>query len=105
MIVEARSAGARKPNASALVGMVAAASERTAVSTTAILPNFSIMTHPSVYSAVDPHVCSLRTYASNKAQAGISNQLSRYISRHGESDDHRVTPSTSAWAIAVTALN
>jgi hypothetical protein len=40
---------------------VAAAVERTAVSTTAILPNFSIMTHPSVYSAVDPHFCSLRT--------------------------------------------
>ena len=41
------SAGARrKPNASALVGMVAAASGRAAVSTTAILRNFSFMTHP-----------------------------------------------------------
>jgi Phage integrase, N-terminal SAM-like domain len=40
-----RSAGPkRKPNASALVGMEAAASVRAAVSTTAILRNFSIMT-------------------------------------------------------------
>jgi hypothetical protein len=51
------SAGARKPNASALVGMVAAASGRAAVSTTAILPNFSIMTHPSIYLAVSPRFC------------------------------------------------
>src|SRR6516165_9416307 len=47
MIADPMSAGARrKPNASALVGMVAAASVRAAVDTTAILPNLSIMTHP-----------------------------------------------------------
>ena len=88
------SAGARrKPNASALVGMVvAAASGRAAVSTTAILRNFSFMTHPSVYLAVNPRLfCSLRTWTSNKAQAGISNRRSRDISRHGESEHRRVT--------------
>src|ERR1700741_1702986 len=51
MIAEPMSAGARrKPNASALVGMVAAASVSAKMDTTAILPNFSIMTRPSVCS-------------------------------------------------------
>jgi hypothetical protein len=77
--------------------MVAAASERATVDTTAILPNFSIITRPSViclclYLAVNPHLAyGLRTHASNKAQAGISDRLARDISRHGESWDRRVT--------------
>src|SRR5450631_1582869 len=84
------SAGARKPNASALVGIAVAASGIAAVSTTAILLNFRFMTLPSVYLAVNPHLnCSLRTWTSNKAQAGICNQLSRDISRHGESEGRR----------------
>jgi hypothetical protein len=88
MIAEPMSAGARrKPNASALVGMVAAASVRVAADTTAILPNFSIMTRLPVYLAVNPHLdCSLPTETSNKAQAGISDRLSGDISQHSESD-------------------
>jgi hypothetical protein len=42
------SAGARKPNASALVGIAAAESGIAAVSTTAILRSFRFMTRPSV---------------------------------------------------------
>ena len=75
-----------------------AASVRAAVDTTAILPNFSIMTRlPFAYLAVNPHLdCSLPTETSNKAQAGISDRLSRDISRYGESEDRRVRQNTSA---------
>jgi len=89
MIAEPMSAGARrKPNASALVGIVAAASVRATVDTTAILPNFSIMTRPFVYWRLT-RACSLPTETSNKARAGISDRLSRDISRHGESETAR----------------
>jgi hypothetical protein len=55
MIAEPIIAGARrKPNASAFVGMVAAASGRAAVSTTAMLRNFSFMTHPFVDFGGEP---------------------------------------------------
>ena len=62
--------------------MVAAASVRAAADTTAILPNFSIMTRL-------PLMNCLPTETSNKAQAGISRPLSRDISQHGESEDRR----------------
>src|SRR5262249_27125773 len=84
------STGPIKPNASALVGMAAAASGRAAVSTTAILLNLSFMTLPSVFLAVNPHLnCVLRACTSNKAQAGTCKQLSLDISQHGESEDRR----------------
>jgi hypothetical protein len=65
--------------------MMAAASVRTVADTTAILPNFSIMTRlPVIYLAVSPHLDrSLPTETSNKAQAGISGRLSRDIARYG----------------------
>jgi hypothetical protein len=60
------------------------------VSTTVSLRNFSFMTRPSVFVAVNPHLnCSLRTWTSNEAQAGIYDQQSRNISRHGEFEDRR----------------
>src|SRR5712691_2703371 len=64
--------------------MVAAASVRAAVDTTAILPNFNIMTRL-------PLVICLPTETSNKAQAGISSRPSRDISRYGKSEDRWVT--------------
>src|SRR5712691_9820446 len=72
------------PNASALVGMAAAASVRAAVDTTAILPNFSIMTRLPLF------IC-LPTETPNKAPVGISRPLSRDISRYGKSEDRWVT--------------
>ena len=55
---------------------------------------------------VSPHFCSLRIETSNKAQAGISDRLSRDIWRHGESRDRRVTQNAAAldkFALSVTA--
>src|SRR5215813_912369 len=84
------SAGPRKPNASALVGMAVAAIGRTAVSTTNILLNFNFMTRPSAVLAVNPRlICCLRAWTSNTAQAGIRNRLPNDIARHGESEDYR----------------
>jgi hypothetical protein len=41
-------------------------------------------TSPVIYLAVSPHLdCSLPTETSNKAQPGISERLSRHISRYG----------------------
>jgi hypothetical protein len=48
-------------------------------------------TSPVIYLAVSPHLdCSLPTETSNKAQAGISERLSRDISRYGKFEDRRV---------------
>jgi hypothetical protein len=58
--------------------MEAAANVRAVVITTAILPNFSIMRLPLI--------SCLPTETPNKAQAGISDRLSRDILQHGESD-------------------
>src|SRR6478672_8495153 len=76
--------GIKRSAASALVGMVAAASVRVAVSTAAILPNFSIMTRLPLF------IC-LPTETSNEAPAGISRPLSRDISRYGKSEDRWAT--------------
>src|SRR5262245_17694841 len=68
--------------------MEAAASVKAAVSTAAILRNFSNMTRlpqSICYLAANPHLdCSLRIETSNKAQARISSRVAGNISRYGK---------------------